>query len=148
MSLTAYALCPIFEGVVEINVTGDFEQWWDGLAEGEQDDVTVAVDLLEREGVALGFPRSSAIKGASFPLRELRVQSEGHALRVFYAFDPWRDAVLLIGGDKTGDDRFYMTYIPLCERVWAEYLRERQKEEPQIGFSQVLERYYAPNGAG
>lgn len=115
--------------VVEINVTGDFEQWWDGLTEGQQDDVAVAVELLEREGVALGFPRSSAIRGASFPLRELRIQSGGHALRVFYAFDPWRDAVLLIGGDKTGDDRFYVTYIPLSEQIWSEYLKEREKEE-------------------
>jgi hypothetical protein len=43
---------------------------------------------------------------------------------VFYAFDPARQAVLLIGGDKTGDDRFYERMIPLSERIWAEYLKE------------------------
>ena len=43
-------------------------------------------------------------------------------LRVFYAFDPKRQAVLILGGDKTGDDRFYETMIPRCERIWKEYL--------------------------
>ncbi|MEE9263533.1 MAG: type II toxin-antitoxin system RelE/ParE family toxin [Vicinamibacteria bacterium] len=67
------------------------------------------VDLLEAEGTALGFPYSSGIRESRFPLRELRVQSRGRPIRVFYAFDPWRQAVLLIAGDKTGDDRFYET---------------------------------------
>jgi hypothetical protein len=55
---------------------------------------SIAVSKLEQAGVALGHPASSAIKGASFALRELRIKSSGHALRVFYAFDPRRDAVL------------------------------------------------------
>lgn len=46
-------------------------------------------------------------------------------LRVFYAFDPVRQAVLLIGGDKTGDDRFYERMIPLAERIWIRYIEER-----------------------
>ncbi len=55
------------------------------------------------------IPYSSGIRESRFPLRELRVQSRGHPIRVFYAFDPWGQAVLLIAGDKTGDDRFYET---------------------------------------
>jgi hypothetical protein len=43
---------------------------------------------------------------------------------VFYAFDPIRQAVLLIGGDKAGDDRFYDRLIPLAERIWARYSKE------------------------
>lgn len=82
----------------------------------------VAVGLLENVGVALGYPRSSAIEGASFALRQLRIQSQGRPLRVFYAFDPKRQAVLLIGGDKTGDARFYETMVSLAERIWKEYL--------------------------
>ena len=50
-------------------------------------------------------------------MRELRIQSEGRPLRVFYAFDPRRSAILLIGGDKTGDDRSYERMIPVAGSV-------------------------------
>lgn len=80
--------------------------------------------MLEQYGPTLPFPYSSAIKGSPMALRELRVQSGGRPLRVFYAFDPIRQAVLLLGGDKTGDNRFYETMVPQAERVWAQYLKE------------------------
>jgi len=108
--------------VIEVVATDEFVTWYDGLDEPASEDVDVVVDLLEHLGVNLGFPRSSAIEGASCALRELRVQSQGRPIRVFYAFDPKRQAVLLIGGDKTGDGRFYKTMIPIAERIWKEYL--------------------------
>jgi len=52
-------------------------------------------------------------------MRELRVQCGGRPLRVFYAFDPTRSAILIIGGDKTGDNRFY----DLCEDANIEEIR-------------------------
>ncbi len=52
-------------------------------------------------------------------------------LRTLYAFDPSRHAVLLIGGDKTGDDRFYARMIPLAERLWTEYLEETDQNKPK-----------------
>jgi hypothetical protein len=92
------------------------------------DPVAVArvVDMLEIQGPTLPFPYSSAIKGAKFALRELRVQSRARPIRVFYAFDPVRQAVLLLGGDKTGNDRFYETMIPRAERILTRYLQERE----------------------
>ena len=72
----------------------------------------------------LGFPQSSAILGGRYPLRELRIQSPGGAIRVLYAFDPKRQAVLLMGADKTGDDRFYDWAVPKAERLWEVYLEE------------------------
>jgi hypothetical protein len=54
----------------------------------------------------------------------LRIQSGGKPLRVFYAFDPARQAVLLLGGDKTGDKRFYMKIVPIVEAIWEDYLTE------------------------
>ena len=65
-------------------------------------------------------------------MRELRVQSSGRPVRVFYSFDPRRTAVLLIGGDKTGDDRFYKQFVPLADRLYDEHLKEL-KEEGLIG---------------
>ena len=61
-------------------------------------------------------------------MRELRVQSGGRPIRVFYAFDPRRNAILLIGGDKTGDDRFYEAYVPKADRLYDVYLAELRKE--------------------
>jgi hypothetical protein len=61
-------------------------------------------------------------------MRELRVQSGGKPLRIFYAFDPRRTAILLIGGNKTGDDRFYEKYIPIADRLYDTYLDELGKE--------------------
>lgn len=98
--------------------------WYEALNASDQDAVYVDVEALKAHGVSLGFPQSSAIKGVSFALRELRIQSQGKPLRVFYAFDPHRQAVLIFGGDKTGDDRFYERMIRTCEKLWAEYLSE------------------------
>ena len=61
-------------------------------------------------------------------MRELRVQSSGKPLRVFYAFDPRRMAILLIGGDKTGDTRFYEKLIPLADRLYNEHIETLKKE--------------------
>jgi hypothetical protein len=107
---------------------GEFETWFLALSEKEAETVARVVDLLEEKGVALGFPYSSEIKGSQ-AFRELRDQSGGHPLRVFYAFDPLRRAVLLLGGDKPGDDRFYETFVPHAEHIWREYLASLQKEE-------------------
>ena len=110
--------------MVDVEVSDEFSDWYGGLNEQDSDAVQHYVDLLEAKGVTLDHPYCGAIAGASFALRELRVQSGGRPIRVFYAFDPKRQAYLIFGGDKTGDDRFYEKYVPQCERIWKEYLAE------------------------
>lgn len=61
-------------------------------------------------------------------MKELRTQCQGRPLRTFFAFDPRRTAILLIGGDKTGDKRFYERMIPLAERLYNNYLEELRRE--------------------
>ena len=61
-------------------------------------------------------------------MRELRVQSGGKPIRIFYAFDPRQAAILLLGGDKTGDPRFYDQLIPVADRLYDEYLIELGNE--------------------
>ena len=61
-------------------------------------------------------------------MRELRVQSSGRPVRVFYAFGPRRTAILLIGGDKTGDAKFYERLVPLADWLYDEHLQELKKE--------------------
>ncbi len=109
---------------MEVIATDAFVEWYRDLAASECDAVTDVVELLEVFGVALPFPHSSAIKGASIPLRELRATANKAELRVFYAFDPERNAVLLVGGDKSGDKRFYERMVSRAEREWSEYIAE------------------------
>ena len=110
--------------MVEVLGTAEFEEWFLGLGGADARAVVRGVGLLEAKGPALGFPYSSALTGSRYALRELRVQCSGRPLRIFYAFDPQRQAVLLLGGDKTGDDRFYLRMIPKAEAIWEGYLKE------------------------
>ena len=61
-------------------------------------------------------------------MRELRFQGGGRPIRVSYAFDPRRTSILLIGGDKTGKDRFYEEYVPVADHLYDEHLDELRKE--------------------
>ncbi|MDB5675990.1 MAG: hypothetical protein JWM65_2972 [Sphingomonas bacterium] len=113
----------------DVEYTDEFGGWWSGLSATEQVDVTATVTLLEERGVRLGFPQSSGINGSRHShMRELRIQSGGNPIRVFYAFDPRRSAILLIGGDKTGDDRFYEVFVPIADDLYDEHLATLKKE--------------------
>ena len=107
----------------EVVVTDEFVEWWDSLTSPEQISVDAVVRMLEAVGVLLGFPHTSAIAGSK-KLRELRIQHRGEPYRVLYAFDPARNAVLLLGGKKTGQDRWYERSVPLAENTFEGYLRE------------------------
>ena len=115
--------------MVEVLVTDEFRDWYLGLADAEADSVTVSVERLEQLDVVLAYPHSSKIQGSAHALRELRIAAGRSPLRVFYAFDPRRDAVLLLGGSKAGNKRFYREYVPRAEAIWERYLDET-KESP------------------
>lgn len=106
----------------EVIATESFASWFQGLSTADAERVTFVVELLREKGVTLGHPYSSAIKGADFALRELRAQAGRGPLRVFYAFDPRRRAVLLLGGDKSGDDQFYEAMITRAKALWDEFV--------------------------
>lgn len=109
--------------------TDEFADWWAELDEPQQDDITSTALLLMELGPQLSFPHSSGIEGSRHGhMRELRVQSKGRPLRVFYAFDPRRTAILLIGGDKTGNKRFYEAMIPVADDLYDAHLDELRRE--------------------
>ncbi|MFP6655677.1 MAG: type II toxin-antitoxin system RelE/ParE family toxin [Myxococcota bacterium] len=111
--------------MTEVEYSNEFEIWWEALTEPEQESVAYSVGLLKAKGTALGYPHSSKIEGSKHAhMRELRVQPQGRPYRVFYAFDPLRKAMLLIAGDKTGDDRFYEKMIPVADKLYDEHLFE------------------------
>ena len=113
----------------DVEYTDEFGEWWESLAEDEQESLDASVRLLEARGPMLGFPHSSGINGSAHGhMRELRTQHGGRPLRTLYAFDPHRSAILLIGGDKTGNDRFYDQFIPVADTLYDQHLAELKKE--------------------
>ena len=86
--------------------------------------------LLEERGPNLPFPFSSKVKGSKHPAtRELRIQHQGRPYRVLYIFGPRRVAILLLGGDKTGDDRWYEENVPVADRIYDRYLSEMENDD-------------------
>jgi hypothetical protein len=114
----------------QVEVTDEFKTWWNGLSGAEQISVATGIELLVENGPNLSFPHSSKVNGSRHSaMRELRVQHQGRPCRVLYIFDPRRVAILLLGGDKTGDDRWYEKNVPQADRVYDECLQEIQKEQ-------------------
>ena len=113
----------------EVEYTDEFGAWWRDLLEEQQDAVAARVELLMGHGPNLPFPYSSDVRGSRHGrMRELRVQQAGRPIRIFYAFDPRRTSILLIGGDKTGNDRFYQEYMPIADDLYDEHLEELRRE--------------------
>ncbi len=113
----------------EIEGTSEFEEWYAILDAAEQEAINASIDLLIESGPALGRPHADTVKQSAYPnMKELRTQAKGGPIRTFFAFDPRRSGILLIGGDKTGDDRFYERMVPLADRLYATYLDELKAE--------------------
>jgi hypothetical protein len=113
----------------EVEYTEEFEQWWNSLSEAEQEDVNAKVILLQRYGPGLRRPHSDVIASSRHShMKELIIQHAGRPYRVLYAFNPRRSAILLLGGDKTGDDRWYEKFVPIADRLYDEHLATVRKE--------------------
>ena len=116
--------------VYDVEITEVFRDWYEqDLSRPEQKSVARVVEMLEKDGATLSFPYSSGIAGSVFShMRELRIQHEGRPYRVLYAFDPRRSAILLLGGDKTGDNRWYERMIPKADELYHQYLLQLKDE--------------------
>ena len=116
----------------QVEFTDEFETWWNSLREVEQEDVSAGVELLETHGPALGRPYVDTIKGSKHAnMKELRVQHAGQPYRILFAFNPQRTALLLVGGNKTGDDRWYKTFVPVGDKLYDQHLEELARERKQ-----------------
>jgi hypothetical protein len=105
--------------LVDFEYTDEFEEWWNGLSAEEQESVDFSMQLLATFGVGLRRPHADTVRGSRFPnMRKLRCQHQGRPLRVLYAFDPRRSAVVLLGGDKTGNARWYEERMQFMPPTW------------------------------
>jgi hypothetical protein len=118
----------------DVEYTDEFANWWTELDDSPQDAIDRAVHLLEARGPTLPFPYSSDVRGSRHGnMRELRIQIGGDPYRIFYAFDPRRAAILLIGGNKAGDEQFYERMVPQADRIYDRHLEEMAQERDSNG---------------
>lgn len=113
----------------EVEFTDQFGEWWDSLTESQQEAVSDRVSLLSEVGPSLGRPLVDRVASSRHQhMKELRASSDG-ALRILFAFDPRRTAILLIGGDKNGQwAQWYAAAVPLSDDLFDEYLAELERE--------------------
>jgi hypothetical protein len=117
--------------VWEVEVTEEFNSWFQDLESPDDQAVAAAIDKLAEEGPNLKRPLVGLIESSDLHhLKELRVTGTGgKRIRVLFAFDPRSTAILLIGGDKTGNwKRWYDEMIPQAEGLYSTYLEELREE--------------------
>lgn len=112
--------------------TDEFEEWWKTLSKPERRQILTSIELLEEHGPNAGRPTVDSIRGSKHPnMKELRATP---TIRVFFAFDPRRVAVLLVGGDKAGrTKRFYRQMVDKADKVYDAHLRRITKGATENG---------------
>ncbi len=114
----------------EIEYTDEFEVWWNSLSEVEQEEMNAKVELLEERGPTLSRPHADRIESSRHSnMKELRGKANERYLRILFAFDAQRAALLLIGGDKTDDPNWYESFVPIADDLFDQHLRELAKKK-------------------
>lgn len=113
----------------KVEFTDEFERWWNSLSVDEQVEISAKVELLQEHGPMLPRPHADVIVSSRHSnMKELRGKVEERQLRVLYAFDPIRTALLLIGGDKSGDPKWYQKFVPVADDLFDRHLRQLARE--------------------
>lgn len=116
----------------EVLAVAEFNAWVLSAAvdDAAREDIRAMLIVLRERGPALGRPFADTLKGSRHSqMKELRIQSKGRPFRLFFAFDPKRRAILLLGGNKQADKRFYKRLIPVADALFDRHLKELQHEE-------------------
>jgi hypothetical protein len=113
-----------------VNFSSEFQGWLEDQPEDLQDTVLMYIRLLEQYGPQLSRPQADTLVGSALSnLKELRVQHRGEPYRLLYAFDPNRQALILLGGNKASDKRWYEIMIPKAEAIFKAHLKNLQEED-------------------
>jgi hypothetical protein len=106
-----------------VQSVAEFERWFLNLESAIRVEIAAKISLLQQVGPTLGRPHADTLKGSAYPnMKELRIQIGGEPWRVFFAFDPRRSAILLVGGNKGGDGRFYEVNLPIADERYRDHL--------------------------
>ncbi len=116
-----------------VATTDDFDSWFADLPQASQTEIIAKVNLLKVLGPQLGRPHADTLKGSKHAnMKELRARTKDHVLRIAFAFNPARSAILLVGGNKSGTSqgRFYKLLIAKADELYDAHLAAlRTKEE-------------------
>jgi hypothetical protein len=119
----------------EVSLHQEVEAWYLALCEDDPETADLiedAIDQLAVDGPALRRPLADRVKGSRYHnMKELRPPSSGTSeIRLLFAFDPRREAIFLIAGDKAGNwEGWYRKAIPLADERFAQHLAELEEEE-------------------
>jgi hypothetical protein len=118
--------------VWSIDFDEDFSIWFEAQDPDVQEEILASLKMLAELGPALRRPRVGNIEGSKYPqMKELVVQYKGDPWRILFAFDPERHAILLVGGDKTGNSRWYKIHIPIADARFDKHLLELKAKETE-----------------
>ena len=112
--------------VWQVVFSDEFHGEYTRLAESVQDELLLGVRLLEVYGPKLGRPHVDTLNGSEFAnMKELRFRADDGVWRVAFAFDPRRNAILLVAGDKSGTSqaRFYKRLIATADARYKAHLK-------------------------
>jgi hypothetical protein len=113
-----------------IDRTEEIAEWIRKLDEDAKEAILKTLLILEKIGPLLGRPYVETIKESKHKnMKELRIQNRQRLFRILFAFDPDRKAILLIGGDKRGDKRFYQKMIPLADALLDEHIKKWRRQK-------------------
>src|ERR1700722_3168 len=108
-----------------VATTDDFDDWFSELDEDGQAELIAKVELLKLLGPKLARPHADTLNGSKHAnMKELRVDTADQVIRVAFAFDPDRAAILLVAGDKSGGSqkRFYKKLIAKADELFDTHL--------------------------
>src|SRR6266849_11087391 len=120
----------------EVLFHGEFEPEFDALRDDVQEELLAHAKLLQQFGPQLGRPRADTLKGSEHAnMKELRFDAAGGVWRVAFAFDPRRQGILLVAGDKAGmsQDRFYKQLIAKADKRFTAHLKRLKKGSARRG---------------
>lgn len=114
----------------KIILLDEYEDWFDELDEKLQDAIYEDILVLEKIGPGLGRPHVDTlnVKKGTKKIKELRTEFKGQVYRSLFAFDPKQSAVFLLGGNKSGKNKWYDKNIPKAQKRYKKHLESIKKK--------------------
>ena len=115
----------------------EFEAEFDALPLEVKREFYAEASFVQMFGPATARPHVDTLKGSKFKnMKELRFEAADGEWRCAFAFDPRRQALMLVAGDKTGDKKFYDRLIAKADKRFAQYLAALEREEKAASVEQ------------